>query len=64
VPDFKARIGREVPKEGETRVVFSILTARGTRMEIDGTYPEAVVLEAWAKFFKDASAAKGSGGHD
>lgn len=53
--DFKARIGREVPKEGETRVVFSIRTARGTRMELDGTFNEEAVLKAWQDLHADLS---------
>ena len=53
--DFKARIGREVPKEGETRVVFSIRTARGTRMELEGTFNEETVLKAWQELHADLS---------
>jgi hypothetical protein len=53
--DFKARIGREVPKEGETRVVFSIRTARGTRMELEGTFNEEAVLKAWQDLHADLS---------
>ncbi|WP_321878437.1 hypothetical protein [Paraburkholderia bannensis] len=45
--DFKARLGRDVPKEGETRVVFSIRTSRNNRLELDGTFDEAVVLRLW-----------------
>jgi hypothetical protein len=55
VADFKARIGREVPKAGETRVVFSIRTARGTRMELDGTFNEEAVLKAWKDLHADLS---------
>lgn len=58
MPDFKARIGREVPQEGKTRVVFSIRTSRGSRLEIDGVYDEAVVLAAWK--FVCANDAKGN----
>ncbi|RQS39741.1 hypothetical protein [Burkholderia sp. Bp8990] len=47
--DFKARIGRDIPKEGETRVVFSIRTSRGNRLELDGLFDEAVVLKAWSE---------------
>jgi hypothetical protein len=47
--DFKARIGREVPPDGKTRVVFSIRTARGNRLELDGVFDEEAVLEAWQK---------------
>lgn len=46
--DFKARLGREVPKENETRVVFSIRTSRGNRLELDGMFDEAAVLKAWS----------------
>lgn len=53
--EFKARIGREVPKDGETRVVFSIRTARGTRMELEGTFSEEVVLDAWKGLHADLS---------
>jgi hypothetical protein len=53
--DFKARIRREVPKEGETRVVFSIRTARGTRMELEGTFNEETVLKAWQELHADLS---------
>jgi hypothetical protein len=42
---FNVSIGREVPKEGDTCVVFSIRTARGTRMELDGTFTQAVAEE-------------------
>jgi hypothetical protein len=51
--DFKARIGREVPAAGKTRIVFSIRTARGTRMELEGTFTEGVVLDAWTKLHAD-----------
>lgn len=50
---FKATIGREVPKEGDTRVVFSIRTARGTRMELDGVFTEEIVLAAWKQLHED-----------
>ncbi|BAO88965.1 hypothetical protein [Caballeronia cordobensis] len=50
---FKASIGRDVPKTGDTRVVFSIRTARGTRMELDGTFTEDVVLAAWKAMHED-----------
>lgn len=56
--DFKARIGREVPPEGKTRVVFSIRTALGNRLELDGVYDEAVVLQAWKALH--ASGAEGN----
>lgn len=47
--DFKARLGREVPKENETRVVFSIRTSRNNRLELEGTFDEAVVLRLWSE---------------
>ncbi|WP_250502789.1 hypothetical protein [Caballeronia sp. AZ7_KS35] len=50
---FKASIGRDVPKAGDTRVVFSIRTARGIRMELDGTFTEDVVLAAWKAMHED-----------
>jgi hypothetical protein len=50
---FKASIGRDIPKAGDTRVVFSIRTARGTRMELDGTFTEDVVLAAWKAMHED-----------
>lgn len=51
--EFKARIGREVPKENETRLVFSIRTSRGNRMELDGTFDEAVVLRLWTELHEN-----------
>ncbi|MDN8066294.1 hypothetical protein [Burkholderia vietnamiensis] len=45
--DFKARIGRDIPKEGETRAVFSIRTSRGNRLEMYGLFDEAIVMKAW-----------------
>jgi len=45
--EFKARIGREVPRENETRVVFSIRTSRNNRLELDGVFDEEVVLALW-----------------
>jgi len=53
MPEFKARIGREVPKQGETRVVFSIRTADGSRLEVNGTYPEQRVSAALAALYGD-----------
>ncbi|WP_322068963.1 hypothetical protein [Paraburkholderia bannensis] len=47
--DFKARLGREVPKESETRVVFSIRTSKNNRLELDGMFDEAVVLKIWGE---------------
>ncbi|WP_175837084.1 hypothetical protein [Burkholderia anthina] len=51
--DFKARIGRELPKENETRVVFSIRTSLGNRLEIDGTFDECVVLKLWTELHQN-----------
>ncbi|MBN3839308.1 hypothetical protein [Burkholderia sp. Ac-20349] len=45
--EFKARIGRDVPKQGEIRVVFSMRTARGNLLELDGVVDEDVALKAW-----------------
>jgi hypothetical protein len=45
--DFKARLGRDLPKDGTTRVVFSIRTSRGNRLELDGTFEEEIVLKVW-----------------
>lgn len=60
MPDFKARIGREVPKQGEVRVVFSIRTSSGSRLELNGTYTERSVQVALAALHgNDRAAAKG-----
>ncbi|HDR9163636.1 TPA: hypothetical protein QDB28_004040 [Burkholderia vietnamiensis] len=49
--EFKARIGRDVPKQGEIRVVFSMRTARGNRLELDGVFDEEVALKAWSDLY-------------
>jgi hypothetical protein len=45
--EFRARMPRDIPKEGRTRVVFSIKTSRGNRLELDGEYDEAEILKLW-----------------
>jgi hypothetical protein len=60
--DFKASMPRQTPPQGRTTVVFSIKTARGTRLELAGEYDEDGVLALWKGLIALDGKKKANGG--